>query len=166
MKLSPFQPKRTDVSISYSTFMSIYQKMRKILNISFDRNKFAVIEDDSGISISLRDNVSSTVPEDFAIKSVSGVTMTLYGGSIVIGSKEYIANETTITFSAYDSYIGYEFSYSSLSLSIQNFGTTMTYDQGYIRKPLYYVLKNSTTNQVSVKRIKHVDLYPANFGTY
>jgi hypothetical protein len=110
------------------------------------------------------------IKEMFGIKSILANTVTIYAGKIWIGKTEKVAAETPLTLNT-DSYVGWEYAFGG-GLTIKNFGSTFTQDDGFIRKPLFYFLYTApvapaTTGSVKLDTGCHMcDVYPANWGSY
>lgn len=158
-------PKRTDKKINFDQYVNQYTDVQKLKNLHFDPAVFYVMDDPTGTYVSTLPSTEVAVtPEDFGIKSVTGLTVTIYGGSIVIGSQEYTCGETNVTIATETSFIGWQYSYVNKVLTIVDFGSSVTYDPLYIRNPLYEYEMNETSTGVSLVRIKKVYQFPANFG--
>ena len=114
--------------------------------------------------------IDKSIPTMFGIKSIQGNIVIINGGKIWVGKTEKAVDQAYITINT-DSYVGYEYSYSSGGLSIVNFGSTFATDDGFIRKPLYHFkYTENTVNGVINKSVSLdndctlCDCYPANFG--
>jgi hypothetical protein len=131
-----------------------------------------------GNNIVIPRTVLASIKEMFGIKSISGATVTIYAGKIWIGKTEKVAAETPLTLNT-DSYVGWEYAFGEGleyeiggSLTIKNFGSTFTQDDGFIRKPLYLFTYTAPVAPATVGSIKlnsgcHMcDVYPANWGVY
>jgi len=161
MKLPYNTPKRTDPELKYTVILELYRKMRKILNIKFDKNKFIVAEDDSGTFVTIKTQVFGGIT-DFDIKEILNNTITLYGGSIVIGYTETTCPDTSLTITTPTATIGWQYEYATGIFSITNFGSTFSLDSSFIRRKLYAVKK--VGDNVFITRNYKPEVYPSNFG--
>lgn len=161
-------PQRSDNSINFSQYREMANDVNRNNNINFDTLSFNVIKDNSGTYVSaLISPEVEVIPEEFGKKSIAGTTLTIYGGSIVVGSVEYTVGDTALGISS-DCYVGYEFDIVAKTLGIVNFGSAVAQDDSHIRQKLYHITYNSgTTPSITIDKDCHKSVsYPALWGTY
>jgi hypothetical protein len=162
------RPSRGDFSQNLEIVRQQYDDVRRLNNIQFDPTKFHVIQDSTGLYISLQPTFDIPVTkEEFVEKQISGTDVTIYGGKIVIGKTPYTCGETTVSLNT-DSYVGWEFDWAAKTLSIVNFGSTMVYDDAFLRKELYYYTYTPASGSIAAyvtrERKCNVEYFPGNFG--
>jgi hypothetical protein len=96
--------------------------------------------------------------------------VSIYGGHIWIGKTEFFADDTDLSLNT-DSFVGWEYAFGG-GLTIKNFGSTFSQDDGYIRKPLFFFtytapVAPATVGSVTLNRGCHMcEVFPANWGSY
>lgn len=122
-------------------------------------------------SVLSRPFVADDIPDSFPWSSCdfgysySGATFTLKAGEIQIGDQAAVSSiDVDLTISADDSYVGWEYDYTTGALTGKNFGTSITYESGKIKKWLYLVSYSSSVI-TGISRYGFMNqTIPASFG--
>lgn len=154
-------PTRNDSTIDYATWRRVVDHADATTH--FDARDFAVQEDPQGGQfVSLADKRDLT-PKDFAIESIDGTKVAIYGGGVTVGHAEATCGDASLTLSASTSHVGWEYDYGSGTLAIVDFGSTFTQDAAHIRKRLYvFEVADGVASLVRDKTLD--DVKPGNFA--
>lgn len=162
-------PDRRNAKLDFNAFKNQSEAVRKHDNLRFNPFDFYVMSNNTGEYVSLQNKEAKKVTSDFEISNIEvtddNLIIQIYGGTILIGITEITCADTILTLTTQKSYVGWEYSYSAETLSLVNFGSTLAYDDNYIRKCLYLFEKSTGSNTPELKRIKYnSQVYPANFS--
>ena len=110
-----------------------------------------------------------SIPEDFGVKSTGVSTATIYGGTVVFGNTPIIVTDTDLSITTETAYVYWELATKTMTLTLlaaSSVPTNSTDADGYltIRRPLWLLAKDATTNAVSVTRKTPAYILPGNFA--
>jgi len=167
-------PKKTDSKLDFSQYRQMYSDVRRIDNINFDPTVFYVIDDQSGMYVSLIVPEVEEMIEDWQViriaKTETEGTSNLWmrGGTLLVGSvihtlADMIYPDNPLILDTELCIIGVEYSFADKTFVHKNFGSTMSFDPNYIRQA-FWELTSTDGGVHNITRRRHDLLFPANFG--
>lgn len=155
-------PKAGDRQISSQWLGWVERCCRKL--IRFDPKYFHTTQDAYVTTVTLKNTSDAVIyPGPFTIKQINGVTVTVYGGRIRIGSSIYTVADTNVTCSQSSQIIAWRFGLVSKQLSIVNIGPTWNISSDYIEKPLWLINGNGKSCHIE-QDLSRNEIYPGLSG--